>query len=70
MNNANLLEKWGLLWLWKSNNLLQQWKKIHGGLRLKIKDIIKKTEKKWIEKGTQYYKEKHLREKKVIILYF
>ena len=32
---------------------------IHQRLCLKIKDIMKKTDKKWLEKGTQYYNEKH-----------
>ena len=70
MKNANLREKVGSFDMNKKITYCSNGKNIHERLRLKLKDIIKKTGGKWLEKGPQYYKEKNLEEKKVIILYF
>lgn len=61
---------WAAMIMKKKQTYCSNGKHIHEKLRLKLKDIIKKTGKKWLEKGTQYYKEKSLEEKKLLFSTF
>ena len=51
MNNANLREKCGQLWLWKKTNLLQQWKTHTRKVASKIKRYYKENREKMTRKG-------------------
>ena len=61
---------WAAMIMKKKQTYCSNGKHIHEKLRLKLKDFIKKTGKKWLEKGTQYYKEKSLEEKKSLFSTF